>query len=62
MRRTAEGGHRPRAPDPLAECFAIDVGHDEEHDVTVLLDEVNGNDVRVGQLGGGPGLPQEALA
>jgi hypothetical protein len=41
------------AADPLAERFSVDVGHHEVDEIVALLDDVDWDDVRVRQFGGG---------
>ena len=44
------------------EVVPVDAGHHEEHQIPHLVDRVDGHDVRVTQLRGGFGFPQEPRA
>ena len=55
---------RERAPgaDPLAQRFAVDIGHDEEDQAGGVVHGVDRHDVGVGELRRDPGLAHEPLA
>src|SRR4029079_3587663 len=48
--------------DPLAEGHSLDEGHDDVDEAAALTDGVHGDDVRMGQRGGGLRLAQERVA
>ena len=54
------GRQGPGAADPLGERLALDVPHDEERELAVLLDRMNRHDVRMGEPRGGPRLAEES--
>ena len=49
----------PIAPHPLRERLTGDVPHDEADYLALVLDRMDGDDVRMGETGGGSSLPQE---
>ena len=54
--------HRPVLLEALAEVVALDVGHDEVHEILALFDRIDRNDVRVIELRGRLGFAEESLA
>jgi hypothetical protein len=55
------GGKGTALPHARTQGLALHVGHCEEDVASLFLDRIDRDDVRVGQLRGGPGLPEKAL-
>src|SRR5260221_7568501 len=48
--------------EPVSQCLALDVAHDEEDEAVCLTHTMNRNDVRMREPGGGASLLHESLA